>query len=586
MSYNSARFKLAVSILAAMTLSAGCGSGGSSAPTASGGGGSPPVSGGAPAITATVDSGKITVAWDNVPGATSYNVYWSTDAAMTKDTATRAETNLGSFVLSAVVPGRTYYFFVTSVFPGGVESEISNKVQISVAMPNAAPVASLLVPQSRFVGDPVSIDASASADNDGSIVSYAFDFGDGGPAVTQASPFVSQAYANRGTFIVSLTVTDDDGATDTVVKEITIGLASGDIVNVSATPGWSQEPVAAVDSSGNIGVFWYEDGGVAFARSPGGNGTFDTRIGWSDIRSKYDQPAIAASNGDFYLTWTIFPDTGGAEIAFVRSTNGGSAFADPAIVSPVDGVNSYASSVAVNGSDVVIAWSDADLHGTGLGDGIGFARSRNAGRTFTYPPRIPGSCPQVALSNGKTLLAFRDSQVRFASTDNTGNFGAPIQVSATTENFWCPTMGLDPEGRIYILWPEGSAFTGIRLVLSMSDDGGATFSPPVVVSGPVITAACGSLAVGPDGAVMVVWTTGDSYSRTIRSFLVYSVDRGATFTPPMKIPAIDGESMIPWIVSRSTDDLGAFWASPSRLPPLSGTYVKADILYTNVVVPH
>ncbi len=62
-------------------------------------------------------------------------------------------------------------------------------------------------------------DASASYDPDGSIVSYAWDFGDGS---TGSSVKTDHTYAEAGTYAVSLTVTDDDGAQDKQVQNVTV----------------------------------------------------------------------------------------------------------------------------------------------------------------------------------------------------------------------------------------------------------------------------------------------------------------------------------------------------------------------------
>ena len=63
------------------------------------------------------------------------------------------------------------------------------------------------------------VNASASADPDGTIASYAWQFGDGGTGTGVTS---SRTYAAAGTYTITLTVTDDDGATDTTTRQVTV----------------------------------------------------------------------------------------------------------------------------------------------------------------------------------------------------------------------------------------------------------------------------------------------------------------------------------------------------------------------------
>ena len=63
-------------------------------------------------------------------------------------------------------------------------------------------------PASPTVGDAVTFDASGSSDSDGSIISYAWDFGDGS---TASGATTSHTFVSSGTYAVRLTVTDDDG---------------------------------------------------------------------------------------------------------------------------------------------------------------------------------------------------------------------------------------------------------------------------------------------------------------------------------------------------------------------------------------
>ncbi|WP_256793605.1 PKD domain-containing protein [Terrabacter sp. Ter38] len=69
----------------------------------------------------------------------------------------------------------------------------------------------------------VDVDAAASGDADGSVIGYAWDFGDGG---TASSVSASHTYATGGTYTITLTVTDDDGAVAVKTNEVTVRAAN------------------------------------------------------------------------------------------------------------------------------------------------------------------------------------------------------------------------------------------------------------------------------------------------------------------------------------------------------------------------
>jgi hypothetical protein len=95
---------------------------------------------------------------------------------------------------------------------------------VAVAGSNAAPTARFTV---GCAGLDCRLDASASADSDGTIQRYSWDFGDGGSGSGVAA---QHAYAQPGSNLVTLTVTDNAGATATNTRAVTlIGLvARGD----------------------------------------------------------------------------------------------------------------------------------------------------------------------------------------------------------------------------------------------------------------------------------------------------------------------------------------------------------------------
>ena len=77
-----------------------------------------------------------------------------------------------------------------------------------------------------------SFNGSSSSDEDGTLVSYEWDFGDGSSAVG-VSP--SHSYAASGSYSVSLTVTDDAGDSDVRTQQLSVEAEAGQL-ELSATP--------------------------------------------------------------------------------------------------------------------------------------------------------------------------------------------------------------------------------------------------------------------------------------------------------------------------------------------------------------
>ena len=111
-----------------------------------------------------------------------------------------------------------------------------------------APVAptakALAVPTSVNAGEIISFSGADSMDPDGTITSYEWDFGDG---TTASGATVTHAYSNEGTYAVKLTVTDNDGLSDTdtdtvEVNVVTVLLGTIKIDITSSTWRKGEEP--------------------------------------------------------------------------------------------------------------------------------------------------------------------------------------------------------------------------------------------------------------------------------------------------------------------------------------------------------
>ena len=90
--------------------------------------------------------------------------------------------------------------------------------------PDRPPIASFTVePESGAVGTTFTFDASASAAPDGVIVEYEWDFGDGNTHTGQlGEPEAQHTYQEAGEFEVTLTVTDDQGFSDSTSRTVEV----------------------------------------------------------------------------------------------------------------------------------------------------------------------------------------------------------------------------------------------------------------------------------------------------------------------------------------------------------------------------
>ena len=101
-----------------------------------------------------------------------------------------------------------------------------------VAEPEPIPPSAAFTPSCHRLD--CTFDGSASTDPDGSIVSYAWDWGDGTePSITgTGNSSRVHTYASPGTYTVTLTVTDDDGVANRASQAVTVSLP---ILGLTAT---------------------------------------------------------------------------------------------------------------------------------------------------------------------------------------------------------------------------------------------------------------------------------------------------------------------------------------------------------------
>jgi vibriolysin len=154
---------------------------------------------------------------------------------------------------------------------------------------NAAPVANFTTSISGLTAS----FTDTSTDSDGTIAGRSWTFGDGTTS-TAANP--SRTYAAAGTYTVSLTVTDDDGATHTKSQSISVGTASNTLSNGVPVSNLSGGAGAQLRYTMSVPA---GAGSLRFTTS-GGSGDADlyVRFGSEPTTSTYDCRSAGSTNSE------------------------------------------------------------------------------------------------------------------------------------------------------------------------------------------------------------------------------------------------------------------------------------------------
>lgn len=190
---------------------------------------------------------------------------------------------------------------------------------------NQAPTAAIGTPTIDDLA--VSLSGTGSTDPDGTITGYAWNYGDN---TTGNGATTSHTYATAGTYTVTLTVTDDDGATGSTTRQVTVTAPAGgpiaeDAFGRTTSNGWG---------SATVGGAWSVTGTAS--RYAVANGT--------------GQQTITAVGTTTYAALTGISATAvdlRGELAWSRTSSAGALYAS-VVPRRVDANNDYRCKVVVN----------------------------------------------------------------------------------------------------------------------------------------------------------------------------------------------------------------------------------------------
>ncbi len=240
----------------------------------------------------------------------------------------------------------------------------------------------------------VQFDASGSVDMDGTIVSYAWDFGDG---KSGSGEKVSYTYKNFGTFAASLKVTDDRGLTGIYTTKITV--TNGVSLSLTIIPdpvsiGTGEASTIQVTVKGSDG----EPVSDAFVTlEPDTNGTVSPSSGQTD------------SEGQFTATFTGFGETAHSVKAVVRKN--GYAQGSGEVSISVSTANNISFMILILFLIIIIGSAFQEFWIKGRLQLIPMKTNVPCDGTSTIPLKV-----QFVDPTGKPRVQLKDRQVKVSST--------------------------------------------------------------------------------------------------------------------------------------------------------------------------
>lgn len=322
-------------------------------------------------------------------------------------------------------------------------------------------------------------------------------------------------------------------------------------------------------------------------------------------------PRLATDGaGTWLAVWSTAENLAGngtdRDIAVARSTDGGVTWSAAALVNGNAVGDTGADTVpviATDGTAWVVVWVSTDtLGGTvGTDPDLLVSRSTDAGLTWSAPAALNGDAagdtlsdltPAITTDGAAWVVVWAQGQLiggdfdvkRSTSTDDGATWSPPAYLNAgagaDTGDDVQPTVAADGSGRFRAVWVTdenvgGTLGTDGDLMLSRSDDGGITWTPPVPLAPDAQSDTAGdaqpSLATDGAGTWVAVWSRTPSGLGADGDVVASrSADDGVTWTSPTTVNddagGDTGDDQFPSLV---TDGRGAWVVGWARSESLS-----------------
>lgn len=255
-------------------------------------------------VTAVGGANQATISWPAVPGAASYNIYWSTTSGVNKTSGTKVAGVTSPYVKTALSAGTAYYFIVTAANSVGESAASAQASATTNPAPPAVPAAPAGVTATGGANQ-VTITWPAVSGATSYNIYWATTSGvttAGTKITTTASPYVQAGLAASTTYYYIVTAVNASG--QSVASSQVSAATNAPAVVIPAAPAG----VTATGGANQVSISWSAVSGatsynIYYATTSGVTKTNGAKI--TNASTPYVQTGLAVGTTYYYIVTAV-----------------------------------------------------------------------------------------------------------------------------------------------------------------------------------------------------------------------------------------------------------------------------------------